>query len=200
MVAMGYGRKVWRITAAESVFQGTSNLTTLRALKSLSLSWSFNDMYKNNVSTRGLRYITKSFPPTLKVLNLLHNKLGMRFAPFPPSLQVLDGSFNLSLGADAWPEQWIDALPSSLRMLDIRSCRIDEEMGALLLVARGRIGAMAAGVAKLRIVTDARLVDVYDGHEDDLPFNQFERSTIEALVSPILAPRPTGNWQPHGAY
>ncbi|KAJ3374435.1 hypothetical protein GGF31_007212 [Allomyces arbusculus] len=133
--------------------------------------------------------MTPCFPSTLNLLNLSHNKLYTLFAPFPPKLQVIDFSFNCALSEDASPVLWMDALPSSLRTLDIRSCRIDEDVGALILALRKRMGMTAAGMAKLRIVTGSRLGD-RDDKSEDIAFNRFDRRTYMALMSAEPSSRP----------
>ncbi|KNE54493.1 hypothetical protein AMAG_00464 [Allomyces macrogynus ATCC 38327] len=113
------------------------------------------------------------WPPNLQVLDLAHNKIHSLVMPFPPKLQRLNVAGSERLSDDVRPRDWIEALPLTLRELDVWSCFLDDRVGQMLVAAKERVGLTRAGVSRLRVVTDAK--------DKGKPTNGFATETVAAL-------------------
>ncbi|KAJ3367047.1 hypothetical protein GGF32_000108 [Allomyces javanicus] len=76
----------------------------------------------------------------LQVLDLEYNMIHALVVPFPPKLQRLFIAGNEGLSDDVRPQDWIEALPLTLRELDVRSCFLDDRVGQILVAAKERAG------------------------------------------------------------
>ncbi|KNE64960.1 hypothetical protein AMAG_10624 [Allomyces macrogynus ATCC 38327] len=95
------------------------------------------DLSQNRLSTGDIEILFPQLPMYLHELDLSDNLITSLPASFPPSLRVLSVAQN-PLRLDA--TEWIDALPLTLRSLDIASCCLEDRMARRLLDVQRRAG------------------------------------------------------------
>ncbi|KAJ3370927.1 hypothetical protein GGF31_003656 [Allomyces arbusculus] len=108
----------------------------------------------NGLATDDLVALQPRWPPNLMDLNLSNNKISTLVVPFPPKLRRLNVSRNHALGYDLYPEAWIEALPLTLREINVNRCSLSTRAMELLSAARERLGVWrATGEPKLHILS-----------------------------------------------
>ncbi|KAJ3347603.1 hypothetical protein GGF32_006790, partial [Allomyces javanicus] len=144
------GLAVNRCLSIDSVHRAVASgwaLPNLWALTRLDLS-------HNLLATSDLIAMQPLLPSTLLDLNLSHNKIQALVVPFPSKLRQLNISHNEALVDDLFPEKWIDALPLTLREINVSWDNLPSRAMELLIAVRERSGVWRpTGEPKLRIVT-----------------------------------------------
>ncbi|KNE64976.1 hypothetical protein AMAG_10643 [Allomyces macrogynus ATCC 38327] len=121
------------------------------SLRSLNLS-------HNKLTMRDLDVLWPQLPAGLRKLSLDTNKLEALPASFPPSLHVLVAANNSMLGNAT---RWIEALPATLRELNVNECNLDDDAGLHLLAMRQRAGTWrATGLPRLMVYTKCKRMSV----------------------------------------
>ncbi|KAJ3374532.1 hypothetical protein GGF31_007310 [Allomyces arbusculus] len=126
-----------------------------QSLQSLNLS-------HNKLTMRDMTVIVPLLPTGLRKLRLHCNKLESLPASFPPSLRVLTAANNSKLDNTT---HWVEALPATLRELDVTECDLADDAGLHLIAMRKRAGTWrATGLPRLTVRTECKKMAV-DVHE-----------------------------------
>ncbi|KNE64221.1 hypothetical protein AMAG_19132 [Allomyces macrogynus ATCC 38327] len=120
-------------------------------------NWTFSSsimhlaLADNALTGLDLAFLWPRLPPNLRSLDLMRNAFHALPTPLPPKLRFLDVSGNEGLNDHFGPHAWIDALPPTLRYLNVVWCALNAQVGDQLVAARRRIGFTRAGCAKLQV-------------------------------------------------
>ncbi|KAJ3358139.1 hypothetical protein GGF32_000711 [Allomyces javanicus] len=110
-------------------------------------SWAFPPLLRtlnlsmNQLGSLDVETLWPLLPGDLRSLVLDYNRIKSLLEPFPPLLRSLAMSSNPSMDRDA---PWIDALPSTLRSLNVSACNLGREAAERLVALQMRVGMRRA--------------------------------------------------------
>ncbi|KNE72273.1 hypothetical protein AMAG_16761 [Allomyces macrogynus ATCC 38327] len=113
----------------------------------LAASWAFPPLLRtlnlsmNQLGSLDATTIWPLLPGSLRSLVLDYNRIKSLPEPFPPLLRSLAISSNPSMDCEA---PWIDALPSTLRSLNVSACNLGRKAAERLVALQQRVGMRRA--------------------------------------------------------
>ncbi|KNE64949.1 hypothetical protein AMAG_10614 [Allomyces macrogynus ATCC 38327] len=136
------------LTIEGCLFAGS--IATCSNLGSLPPTLRILDLSCNSLTTADAAALWPCLPAGLSDLRLASNDLTTIPTPLPPSLRVLQVPCNENLGGSV--ALWIDALPPTLRHLDVRGCNLPEGAGRVLHAVGSRAGVRRlSGALRLQV-------------------------------------------------